>query len=60
MRDMCYFVVLLVIILMSFGVIRESVLNPDRDAQWSTLREVFHEPYWMIYGEVYAGKIIRK
>ncbi|KAJ8028997.1 Transient receptor potential cation channel subfamily M member 3 [Holothuria leucospilota] len=58
MRDMCYFVVLLVIILMSFGVIRESVLNPDRDVSWLAVREVFHEPYWMIYGEVYAGEII--
>ncbi|XP_041464047.1 transient receptor potential cation channel subfamily M member 3-like isoform X2 [Lytechinus variegatus] len=57
LRDMCYFLVVLIIILVSFGVIRQSILNPDVDPSWWPVREVLHEPYWMIYGEVYAGKI---
>ena len=60
MRDMCYFIILLIIFLMGFGVVRQSVLNPNEDFSWILLREVFKEPYFMIYGEVYAGKINRK
>ncbi|XP_071793905.1 transient receptor potential cation channel subfamily M member 3-like isoform X1 [Asterias amurensis] len=57
MRDMCYFIILLIIFLMGFGVLRQSVLHPNEDFSWILLREVFKEPYFMIYGEVYAGKI---
>ncbi|XP_071505230.1 transient receptor potential cation channel subfamily M member 3-like [Diadema antillarum] len=57
LRDMCYFLIVLIIILVSFGVIRQSVLNPNVEPSWWPIREVLHEPYWMIYGEVYAGKI---
>ncbi len=60
MRDMCYFIVLLVIVMMSFGVVRLSILNPDAEPSWVMLREIFHEPYFMIYGEVYAPEILSK
>ncbi|XP_038077470.1 transient receptor potential cation channel subfamily M member 1-like [Patiria miniata] len=57
MRDMCYFIILLIIFLMGFGVVRQSVLHPNEEFSWVLLREVFKEPYFMIYGEVYADKI---
>ncbi|XP_072038624.1 transient receptor potential cation channel subfamily M member 3-like isoform X2 [Amphiura filiformis] len=58
MRDMCYFIVLLVIVMMSFGVVRQSILHPDQDPSWVLLRDIFLEPYFMIYGEVYAHQIL--
>ncbi|XP_044746513.1 transient receptor potential cation channel trpm isoform X5 [Coccinella septempunctata] len=56
-KNMIYFVVLLLIVLMSFGVTRQAINNPDQEASWSIARDVFLEPYFMLYGEVYANKI---
>ncbi|XP_045461707.1 transient receptor potential cation channel trpm isoform X20 [Harmonia axyridis] len=56
-KNMIYFVVLLLIVLMSFGVTRQAISNPDQEASWSIARDVFLEPYFMLYGEVYANKI---
>lgn len=56
-KNMIYFVVLLLIVLMSFGVTRQSIQYPDKEPSWSIARDVFLEPYFMLYGEVYANKI---
>ncbi|XP_019755238.2 transient receptor potential cation channel trpm isoform X3 [Dendroctonus ponderosae] len=56
-KNMIYFVVLLLIVLMSFGVCRQALLNPDASPHWTIARDVFMEPYFMLYGEVYADKI---
>ncbi|VEN52666.1 unnamed protein product, partial [Callosobruchus maculatus] len=56
-KNMIYFVVLLLIVLMSFGVSRQAILFPDQEASWTIARDVFLEPYFMLYGEVYADKI---
>ncbi|XP_023311043.1 transient receptor potential cation channel trpm isoform X3 [Anoplophora glabripennis] len=56
-KNMIYFVVLLLIVLMSFGVSRQAILSPDKEASWTIVRDVFLEPYFMLYGEVYADKI---
>lgn len=41
-KNMIYFVVLLLVVLMSFGVARQAILYPDRDASWYLIREVRH------------------
>ncbi|KAL1512762.1 hypothetical protein ABEB36_002294 [Hypothenemus hampei] len=56
-KNMIYFVVLLLIVLMSFGVCRQAILNPAAAPHWKIARDVFMEPYFMLYGEVYADKI---
>ncbi|XP_044264346.1 transient receptor potential cation channel trpm isoform X10 [Tribolium madens] len=56
-KNMIYFVVLLLIVLMSFGVSRQAILFPDSPPSWGIARDVFLEPYFMLYGEVYADKI---
>jgi len=38
----------------------QSILHPDRNATWVILKDVLLEPYFMLYGEVYAGTIDRK
>lgn len=54
---MIYFVVLLLVVLMSFGVSRQSILNPNEEPQWRLVRDVFFQPYFMLYGEVFADDI---
>ncbi|XP_076863597.1 transient receptor potential cation channel subfamily M member 1-like [Brachyhypopomus gauderio] len=57
MIDMLYFVVIMLVVLMSFGVARQAILHPDEELTWRLARNVFYMPYWMIYGEVFADSI---
>lgn len=52
-KNMLYFVVLLLVVLMSFGVSRQSILYPDQDPDWILVRQIFLQPYFMLYGEVF-------
>ncbi|XP_021919467.1 transient receptor potential cation channel trpm isoform X2 [Zootermopsis nevadensis] len=56
-KNMIYFVVLLLVVLMSFGVCRQSILYPDKEPSWFLVRELFFQPYFMLYGEVFADSI---
>ncbi|KTG33728.1 hypothetical protein cypCar_00036505 [Cyprinus carpio] len=60
MIDMLYFVVIMLVVLMSFGVARQAILHPDEEPTWRLARNIFYMPYWMIYGEVFADSIDRK
>ncbi|XP_051502041.1 LOW QUALITY PROTEIN: transient receptor potential cation channel subfamily M member 1-like [Myxocyprinus asiaticus] len=57
MIDMLYFVVIMLVVLMSFGVARQAILHPDEEPTWRLARNIFYVPYWMIYGEVFADSI---
>ncbi len=57
MSNMFYIVVIMAIVLVSFGTSRKSILSPKEDPSWNLLRDVVFQPYWMIFGEVYAGEI---
>lgn len=56
-KNMIYFVVLLLVVLLSFAVSRQAILFPNRDASWSLIRDVYFQPYFMLYGEVFADDI---
>ncbi|KAJ0068044.1 hypothetical protein NL108_015095, partial [Boleophthalmus pectinirostris] len=56
-RNMFFIVVIMAIVLLSFGVSRKSILSPNEEPSWSLARDVVFQPYWMIYGEVYAGEV---
>ncbi|PIC34278.1 hypothetical protein B9Z55_013983 [Caenorhabditis nigoni] len=56
--SMCYIVVLLLVPLMAFGVNRQALTEPKiKDWNWLLVRNIFYKPYFMLYGEVYAGEI---
>lgn len=54
---MFYIVVMMVIVLLSFGVSRKAILSPDEAPSWSLLRDVVNQPYWMMFGEGYPDEI---
>eukprot|EP00092_Neocalanus_flemingeri_P021755 GFUD01023599.1.p1 GENE.GFUD01023599.1~~GFUD01023599.1.p1 ORF type:complete len:1565 (-),score=309.61 GFUD01023599.1:400-5094(-) len=56
-KNMLYFIVLLLVVLVSFGVCQQSIKYPNEDWNWRLLRHVFYQPYFMLYGEVYAPDI---
>lgn len=45
--------------LMSFGVSRQAIKFPNEDFDWNSVKKIFLEPYFMLYGEVYAPDIDR-
>ncbi|KAM9391501.1 transient receptor potential cation channel subfamily M member 6 [Pholidichthys leucotaenia] len=55
--NMFFIVVIMAIVLLSFGVSRKAILSPDEEPSWSLARDIVFQPYWMIYGEVYASEI---
>ena len=85
-ENMMYFVVLLLVVLMAFGICRQSILFPgvisrkkkliflwndftnffvnlikfyfsEEEADWRLARHIFYQPYFMLYGEVFAPDI---
>ncbi|XP_034068678.1 transient receptor potential cation channel subfamily M member 6 isoform X4 [Gymnodraco acuticeps] len=56
-RNMFFIVVMMVIVLLSFGVSRKAILSPNEEPSWSLARDVVFQPYFMIFGEVYASEI---
>uniref|UniRef100_A0A673CAD5 non-specific serine/threonine protein kinase n=1 Tax=Sphaeramia orbicularis TaxID=375764 RepID=A0A673CAD5_9TELE len=56
-RNMFFIVVMMAIVLLSFGVSRKAILSPNEEPSWNLARDIVFQPYWMIYGEVYASEI---
>ncbi|KAL1787479.1 transient receptor potential cation channel subfamily M member 6 [Sigmodon hispidus] len=55
--NMFYIVIMMAIVLLSFGVARKAILSPHEPPSWRLARDIVFEPYWMMYGEVYASEI---
>ncbi|GMR52601.1 hypothetical protein PMAYCL1PPCAC_22796, partial [Pristionchus mayeri] len=54
---MMYMIILLLVPLCAFGVVRQSITYPKEKFEWLLVRNIFYKPYFMLYGEVYAGEI---
>lgn len=48
---------ILAVVLISFGIVRQSIHYPHDDWDWETARNIVYKPYFMLYGEVYATEI---
>uniref|UniRef100_A0A9J8BKL4 non-specific serine/threonine protein kinase n=1 Tax=Cyprinus carpio carpio TaxID=630221 RepID=A0A9J8BKL4_CYPCA len=55
--NMFYIVVIMAVVLLSYGVPRKAILYPNEDPSWTLAKDVVFQPYWMMYGEVYAYEI---
>ena len=57
---MLYFTVFLLIIIIAYGVLLQSVWFPNKEFEWESVREIFVKPYFNLYGEVYADEVWRE
>ncbi|XP_011435197.3 transient receptor potential cation channel subfamily M member 3 isoform X4 [Magallana gigas] len=57
LRDMSYFLIIMLLVVMSFGIIRQAVHFQNEEPSWFLVRNMFYYPYWMIYGELFADEI---
>uniref|UniRef100_A0ABI7XD15 non-specific serine/threonine protein kinase n=1 Tax=Felis catus TaxID=9685 RepID=A0ABI7XD15_FELCA len=55
--NMFYIVVIMALVLLSFGVPRKAILYPREAPSWTLAKDIVFHPYWMIFGEVYAYEI---
>ncbi|XP_038623515.1 transient receptor potential cation channel subfamily M member 7 isoform X2 [Tachyglossus aculeatus] len=55
--NMFYIVVIMALVLLSFGVPRQAILYPHESPSWTLAKDIVFYPYWMIFGEVYAYEI---
>uniref|UniRef100_A0A2K5ESS1 non-specific serine/threonine protein kinase n=1 Tax=Aotus nancymaae TaxID=37293 RepID=A0A2K5ESS1_AOTNA len=55
--NMFYIVVIMALVLLSFGVPRKAILYPREAPSWTLAKDIVFNPYWMIFGEVYAYEI---
>ncbi|XP_051836602.1 transient receptor potential cation channel subfamily M member 7 isoform X1 [Antechinus flavipes] len=55
--NMFYIVVIMALVLLSFGVPRQAILYPHEPPSWRLAKDIVFNPYWMIFGEVYAYEI---
>uniref|UniRef100_H0YR92 non-specific serine/threonine protein kinase n=1 Tax=Taeniopygia guttata TaxID=59729 RepID=H0YR92_TAEGU len=55
--NMFCIVIMMAIVLLSFGVSRKAILSPEEPPSWTLARDIVFQPYWMMFGEVYAGEI---
>ncbi|MGH0134988.1 UNVERIFIED_CONTAM: hypothetical protein FKN15_008891 [Acipenser sinensis] len=55
--NMFYIVVIMAVVLLSFGVPRKAILYPNEEPSWKLAKDIVFQPYWMIFGEVYAYEI---
>ncbi|KAM4675939.1 transient receptor potential cation channel subfamily M member 7-like [Discoglossus pictus] len=54
---MFYIVVIMGLLVVTFGVPRKGILYPQEDPSWTLARDIVFQPYFMTYGEVYAYEI---
>ena len=57
LEKMIHYIILMLIVLMSYGVFRQSLLYPNEEFSWFLVRDIFFKPYFMIYGELFADDI---
>ncbi|XP_053328412.1 transient receptor potential cation channel subfamily M member 6 [Spea bombifrons] len=50
-------VIIMAIVLLAFGVARKAILSPEEPPSWTLARDIVFQPYWMMFGEVYASEI---
>jgi transient receptor potential cation channel subfamily M member 3 len=46
--DLIRMIVIVLIVLMSFGVSRQAIKYPHKDWDWHSVKEIFLEPYFMV------------
>lgn len=53
MKDVVYFVGILLVFLLSYGIAVQALLFPFQEPSWRILTNVLYEPFFHIYGELF-------
>lgn len=56
-RDITSLIAFFAVFVLAFGVARQAILSPVEDPEWNLAKKAVMQPYFMIFGEVYAYEI---
>ena len=54
--DLAYFLFVMVIFFIAYGVGRQAILEPQAQASWRALRDMSYIPFLQIFGELQVEK----
>ncbi|WAR06942.1 TRPM3-like protein, partial [Mya arenaria] len=57
MQDLLYFLLLLSVMVMSYGISTQAILYPKSPVVWKTALMTFKKPFWNIFGELSLDEI---
>ena len=53
---MAYFLFIMAVFLLAYGVARQTILEPNAAVSWKNVAEIFFVPYFQVYGELFIEK----
>ena len=59
-QELMLYLIIILIILLSYGVTSQAAYFPQRDFDINTLANIFDVPYWTIFGDVNYSKLVCK
>ncbi|KAF6029210.1 hypothetical protein EB796_012489 [Bugula neritina] len=51
--DLMFFLVILALMILTFGVVYQSILHPETTLAWGLINSVIYKPYFQMYGELF-------
>jgi len=48
-----FFLVILALMILTFGVVYQSILHPETTLAWELINSVIYKPYFQMYGELF-------
>ena len=57
LTDLLFFVSLVVIFILAYGVINQAMRYPNSPLSFSLLKGIIYQPYWQIYGELFLDQL---
>jgi len=56
MRDVAMVLIILIVVMLAYGTIAQSLQYPNRDFSWGIFSDIFYYPFWQWYGELELGR----
>ena len=57
MVDLAFFVVIIMVFIIAYGVAAQVILYPNSSFGWRLVRDVLKKPYFQMYGELFLEEI---
>ena len=60
LTEVVFFMLVMVVFLISYGVVSQALLYPNRKPYALIFKDVLYMPYWQIYGELFLDEMRKK
>ena len=60
MTDLAFFLAILLVAILAYGVASQALRFPNDTVEWKLLKDVVYLPYWQMYGELFLDEVVGK